>query len=602
MGRRKAPIKELTRATPSVAHPRGDDWQFVHFSPAEQSSSAEIRKRIRVNAMLHYRKCQRSQANRQRNRIISDDPSQPIGGAHLGTSHLASFKDEHEHRHHSAVDAASDRPYERDQSTGTAEKKEPSNASHTALDDGHDSIRNWDDLEPKGSDASTKFPTVFAIQALLGGKFDPFNSYPHSNGCWSSEVLHHFCTVIAKECLPIDRGPGADENPLRTSWVPTAISDPILFQATINYAAMHLDMCRGTENRVKSLGRKAQTIKMINEQLSRGHDMNNSIIGAIAMMASAENSRNSPPKIGDIARRHNELRFMGTSYMDFLVFAPAVLPGLIFIPEEQITNHKNQPRGHLLSSAMMDTQPWPELAPPCPVLGGLYSSNNAMGIDPAIVGGVLSPLVTHYYQLRRMTKWMHELTSSGTPISDSQMFNYCRYRHSVELSLLTLSEMGQDDKTSLRKRSDWTSHRGCVFEVQRVCALIYLNLVLRSCPPFGALRRALKSKLLSIVSFTRDSTAYAECQPRMAIWVYFVGGLLSLNDQEKLFFAENIAKTMHDAKLRTWVEVEKTLNEILWARGLQTTTCRNLWQKVVSSYGQRQLSDDLKQMDCPVKE
>ena len=100
--------------------------------------------------------------------------------------------------------------------------------------------------------------------------------------------------MVARECLPIDRGLGADINPLRTSWIPLAIANPLLFQATTNYAAFHLDFLHGTQDQVKSLAGKALTIKMINEQLQcLEHTVSNSMIGAIAMMASIEVSTRS---------------------------------------------------------------------------------------------------------------------------------------------------------------------------------------------------------------------------------------------------------------------------------------------------------------------
>ena len=239
----------------------------------------------------------------------------------------------------------------------------------------------------------------------------------------------------------------------------------------------------------------------------------------------------------------------------------------------------NRLRGHLLTSSIMNTKPWEELAPPCPILQGLYTHDNVLGLDPARFGNVPSGLITHYHQLRCLTKHMLRVRSSGTPISDKQMFDFCRYRHCVELSLISLSETDKDNLTSLRGRTDWTSDRAYVFEAQRLAGLIYLNLVLRGCSPAGALLRALKAKLVSIIDFTK-SLAYTECRPRMVVWIYFIGGFLSLGDQEEKWFAEKIAKTMRDAKIQTWAQVEQALRDVLWVDTLRTKTCKYLWQQV----------------------
>ena len=77
--------------------------------------------------------------------------------------------------------------------------------------------------------------------------------------------------------------------------------DPLLFQATINFAAAHIDILQGIQHQCKgtqALQMKAKTIKMINEQLNSSDTaVSNSSIGAVAMLAAAEVSSVSPYSI-----------------------------------------------------------------------------------------------------------------------------------------------------------------------------------------------------------------------------------------------------------------------------------------------------------------
>ena len=73
-------------------------------------------------------------------------------------------------------------------------------------------------------------------------------------------------------------------NPLRTVWIPFVLSDPVLFQATINFAAVNLDNLHGQPNHVAAVARKVLTMRMINNQLNTEATISNSTIGAVGML------------------------------------------------------------------------------------------------------------------------------------------------------------------------------------------------------------------------------------------------------------------------------------------------------------------------------
>ena len=92
---------------------------------------------------------------------------------------------------------------------------------------------------------------------------------------------------MARDYLPIDSG--KDENPLKTVWIPMIMTDPLLFQATTSFAAVHLDVLEGHQNQPKTLSKKCQTINMVNSKLqSRQEAITDSTIAAVAMLAAME--------------------------------------------------------------------------------------------------------------------------------------------------------------------------------------------------------------------------------------------------------------------------------------------------------------------------
>ena len=111
--------------------------------------------------------------------------------------------------------------------------------------------------------------------------------------CWISWATDHVSNtvsnVIARMSLPLDRGDGIDENPLRKVWIPWMMPDPVLFQATMTYAAVHWNLLQGRDKQGMTLVKKNKTMNMINERFkSIETAMGNSTIGAIAMLAAAE--------------------------------------------------------------------------------------------------------------------------------------------------------------------------------------------------------------------------------------------------------------------------------------------------------------------------
>lgn len=94
-------------------------------------------------------------------------------------------------------------------------------------------------------------------------------------------------TVLARQWLPLEAG--RSQHPLTNIWMPHAVTDPLLFLATLNYAAAHLDAVHGRQSNPRTIAQKGQIIRLINMRLQDSAEtVSNTTIGAVAMFAAME--------------------------------------------------------------------------------------------------------------------------------------------------------------------------------------------------------------------------------------------------------------------------------------------------------------------------
>ena len=93
-------------------------------------------------------------------------------------------------------------------------------------------------------------------------------------------------TVIARSMFPMVLGGG--QHPLIDVWMPYAVTDPVLFLATLTMAASHLDIVHGRRKNPRTLAQKGEIIRLINLRLNSAEIVSDSTIGAVLMLASAE--------------------------------------------------------------------------------------------------------------------------------------------------------------------------------------------------------------------------------------------------------------------------------------------------------------------------
>ena len=191
-------------------------------------------------------------------------------------------------------------------------------------------------------------------------------------------------------------------------------------------------------------------------------------------------------------------------------------------------------------------------------------------LDLAEKLGSQKHLATICRQLRFLTAQMLDAGSSNGPISESEMMTFCDARSLIEHSLLSMSA------TAAAGRSpDMDS-----LESQRLAALIYLNAVLRNCSPNGALMQSLRKQLMDAILAVKEPGLFFSLRPRTAIWIYSMGGLVSLEDTDRQWFAGRIARLTANVKIDNWEEAKRTHRDAVWVDELKTKSWNSLWGEV----------------------
>ena len=183
-----------------MANEKGGEWQFINLGKANTTKTSDVRKKIRVNAMLHYRRSQKGKTGSGAGDAALDHSSEAFGETHanpLGLLYPVNSKDRREQEHPWIMDTGPNWPNEWDQLLNAAQTMSCSMLPQAALGNMLDDIDEWESCEQRGFNASAEIPAIYTAQAsypntiFRAGNADPFNSFPHSNGVQSSELLHH---------------------------------------------------------------------------------------------------------------------------------------------------------------------------------------------------------------------------------------------------------------------------------------------------------------------------------------------------------------------------------------------------------------------------
>lgn len=123
-------------------------------------------------------------------------------------------------------------------------------------------------------------------------------------------------------------------------------------------------------------------------------------------------------------------------------------------------------------------------------------------------------------------------------------------------------------------------------ETCRLGSFMYLKRVLHNLDHDCAILQDLKEQLKSLLLEGEGKwvgDVYIQLKRGSFLWVVFMGGTLSINEEEETWFAERIVrltKAWHFQGPKSWTYIEEHIRKILWERSLKMPECLSLWDRI----------------------
>ena len=193
----------------------------------------------------------------------------------------------------------------------------------------------------------------------------------------------------------------------------------------------------------------------------------------------------------------------------------------------------------------------------------------------AVCGGYRDDLVNVFQDLHNMTIVLQTVSC----FTVDQMVAFGNIRSCNEHRLLCLPK---------RCPYHGTNDRQCVYEPNRLAALIYSNYVFRSFTPAFPLLVALKHSLTEV--FDRKEQAELDVASEddilsgAVLWIYCMGAILALSDKEKDWFAVRIAKVIIAMGLDSWTDCDCQLKtRFLWTSRMSEVMYCGFFDRIESN-------------------
>ncbi|MCJ1434185.1 hypothetical protein MMC27_003552 [Xylographa pallens] len=193
----------------------------------------------------------------------------------------------------------------------------------------------------------------------------------------------------------------------------------------------------------------------------------------------------------------------------------------------------------------------------------------------AVCGGYRDDLVTVFQDLHNMTIVLQTVSC----FSVDQMVAFGNIRSCIEYRLLCLPKQCP---------YHGTRDSQCVYEPNRLAALIYSNYVFRSFTPTFPLLVALKHSLTE--AFDRKEQAELDVASEddilsgAVLWIYCMGAILALSDNEKDWFAVRIAKVIVAMGFDSWADCDCQLKtRFLWTSKMSNVMYCGFFNRIESN-------------------
>ena len=211
----------------------------------------------------------------------------------------------------------------------------------------------------------------------------------------------------------------------------------------------------------------------------------------------------------------------------------------------------------------------------CLLILGSLSYSNLIFPDLGLSTELCGEIATSFQDMRCLSQTVTNWDKRRTTLD---IMSFSEMRTNIAHRLLSIAN---------QKLASEMTNLDYHIEICRLAALIYIKIALHTYSPLCATIRSLKAQLINLIKKGEANCTIgvgARPQPYSIVWALFVGGILSLNEEEEEWFAQRLAKGIRASGVETWAEMEERLRQICWIEMLNTSTCRRLWWRVESMH------------------
>lgn len=220
---------------------------------------------------------------------------------------------------------------------------------------------------------------------------------------------------------------------------------------------------------------------------------------------------------------------------------------------------------------MMASTPHFEQTPCCLLIRGSLPCSNPSFPDFGLSTDICGEIAASFENMRSLSQMM---TKCSQPQTTLDIMSFSGMRTEVFIRLLSFANQ--------KPASEMTIIDYHV-EICRLAALAYIIVAIHMYLPICAIVRSLKTQLMNLIEQGEANGTIGvggRPQPGSVTWALFVGGILSLNQEEEEWFAQRLARGIRASGVETWAEMEERLRQTCWLDKLNTPTCRSLWSRV----------------------
>ena len=220
---------------------------------------------------------------------------------------------------------------------------------------------------------------------------------------------------------------------------------------------------------------------------------------------------------------------------------------------------------------MMASTPHFEPTPCCLLLRGSLPSNSPSFPDCGLSTDIWDGIAASFENIRYLSQMG---TNYSLPQTTLDIMCFSKMRTEVVLRLLSLANQTPALEMTILNYN---------VEICRLAALLYVMIAIHMYLPLCATVRSLKTQLMNLVEQGEANGTIAiggRPQPESVTWALFVGGIVSLSQEEEEWFAQRLARGIRASGVETWADMEERLRQTCWLDKLNTSTCQSLWSRV----------------------